>query len=443
MTITKAFLGWLILLVLAFVNGAGRAYCESSLGAHHANQVSCGTGILLFAVAVWIMNRRWPFQSAAQAWRVGGLWLALTIAWEFLFFHYLDGYSWEELSGNYAFWKGNLWVLVLVAVLVLPAAVHGAGRRKTALAHTFLWGTISWGACGLVLVACRALFGVETALWVHLAAAPLIAYVATLCIWNHPRHPRPLAATALLTGAVFCLDLLLVAPFFEGSFAMFESVLGTWLPMGFIGMTSLMTGLLLDMPAARRPFLKWMPDREDLRAPMPGDTLLDIEDGSTHAITIRTTPDRIWPWLVQMGLGRAGWYSHDRLDNWGHRSADRILPALQSLEQGDHLPSTPDGKCFFEVLELMPASSLVLGSHLTNDPLHSLTWSDPAPPVSQHATWAFALVPEERGATRLRVRARGVSTPAWRWAPINAFFSVAHIIMQRKQLLTLKQRAEA
>jgi proline iminopeptidase len=246
----------------------------------------------------------------------------------------------------------------------------------------------------------------------------------------------------LLIGTIFCLDLLIVAPFIERSFVMFESILGTWAPMGLIAFTSLATGEFLSLTANRRPFLKWMPERRDLEARMPGDGLLDGESGSTHAITIRCRPDQLWPWLVQMGYGRAGWYSYDRLDNWGHRSSDRLLPAFQCLERGDCLPSTPGGKCFFEVLDLEPEASLVLGSHMTTGPVRSVRWADPSPSVSQRATWSFALVPEGPDDTRLRVRTRAVSIPSWRWMPVNAFFSVAHIIMQRKQLVCLKRRVE-
>lgn len=443
MTIIKSVWAWLILLGVAIANGSFRAYYAGHLGADRANQVSCGTGIALIAAAVWILSRYWPFRSASSAWRTGLLWLLMTVAWEFLFFHYVAGRSWEELLGNYAFWDGRLWVAVLAAILVLPAIVHAAGQSKAAFAPALLWGLAAWAACGLVLTVSRVLWGIQIALWVHVAAAPVISFAATFLYWNHPRHLPPLPTAVLLIGAVFCLDLLVVAPFFERSFAMFESILGTWLPMGLMAVTSYLAGLLLSLPWGSRPFFRWMPHPRELHAAMPGDDLLDTEDGATHAITIEAAPARVWPWLVQMGYGRAGWYSHDRLDNWGHRSADRIRPELQSLNRGDLLPSTPGGKCFFEVLEIEHERSLVLGSHLAVGPLRSLLWRDPSPPIHQRSTWSFALAPSEPGTTRLLVRGRGVSVPVWRWLPIDAFFSVAHIIMQRKQLLTLKQRAEA
>jgi hypothetical protein len=156
MTIPKALC--LILLAIAFANGAFRAYYERYLGAHRANQVSCGIGIALFAIAVWIVNRRWPFESSAQAWRTGVLWMLMTVTWEFLFFHYVAGRSWKELAGNYAFCQGQLWVLVLLAVLVLPPLAVGSRRSRAAVSPCLLWGVIAWAACGLV-------FGMARLFW--------------------------------------------------------------------------------------------------------------------------------------------------------------------------------------------------------------------------------------------------------------------------------------
>jgi len=65
---------------------------------------------------------------------------------------------------------------------------------------------------------------------------------------------------------------------------------------------------------------------------LPGDDLVpNLLGSSTHAITIRSSRQDLWPWLAQMGAGRAGWYSYDFIDNGGHRSAERILPELQSI----------------------------------------------------------------------------------------------------------------
>ena len=223
---------------------------------------------------------------------------------------------------------------------------------------------------------------------------------------------------------------------------MFASPVGTWIPLVLIFLASLATTRLLSRPPERRAFLAWMATPEEQRQAHPGDRWVAVEDGSTHAIGISAPPAAVWPWLAQMGVGRAGWYSHDRLDNWGRRSAEEILPELQSVTVGDRWPSTPDGRTFFEVLDVDPGRHLVLGFHMATRPMRSLPFGDPSPPVHQRGTWSFALRPAGEGACRLLVRGRGVSRPAWRWLPLSAFFWLAHVVMQRKQLLGIRRRAE-
>src|ERR1017187_8763030 len=64
---------------------------------------------------------------------------------------------------------------------------------------------------------------------------------------------------------------------------------------------------------------------------------------ATRAITIDAPPDSVWPWLVQVGGGRAGWYSNDLLDNLGRPSATTVVPDLQHLEVGQWVPMSPSG----------------------------------------------------------------------------------------------------
>ncbi|HEU4384496.1 MAG TPA: hypothetical protein VFR85_13500 [Anaeromyxobacteraceae bacterium] len=304
------------------------------------------------------------------------------------------------------------------------------------------WAVAVWAACGLTMALGRAAFGLEVALAVHLAAAPVFSFLATVLCWNHRRHPGPLGTAALMAGVPAGLDALVVAPFLERSYAMFASPVGTWIPLALIFLASLATARLLSRPPERRVFLGWMATPEEQREPLPGDRWLAGKSGSTHAIGIAAGPAAVWPWLAQMGLGRAGWYSHDRLDNPGRHSAEAILPDLQSVTVGDRWPSTPDGRTFFEVLEVDPGRHLVLGFHMGTAPMRSLPFGDPSPPVHQRATWSFALRPAGEGSSRLLVRGRGVSRPAWRWLPVSAFFWLAHVVMQRKQLLGIRRRAE-
>jgi|GEM_PF-3364541 len=84
MIIRYAF-AWLILVVAAIINGAIReGVYKNHLGELRAHQVSTLTGIILFGVIVWGLSRLWPLASAKQAWTVGCIWLAMTIAFEFL-----------------------------------------------------------------------------------------------------------------------------------------------------------------------------------------------------------------------------------------------------------------------------------------------------------------------------------------------------------------------
>jgi proline iminopeptidase len=113
--------------------------------------------------------------------------------------------------------------------------------------------------------------------------------------------------------------------------------------------------------AIRPRMLRWRASEEEVRRPYPGASLVPGgRRGATMAVTIDAPPSRVWPWLVQMGCDRAGWYSRDRLDNGGVPSAERIHPGWQRLAVGDRLASTPSGRAWFEVAALDPERFLGL-----------------------------------------------------------------------------------
>jgi proline iminopeptidase len=100
---------------------------------------------------------------------------------------------------------------------------------------------------------------------------------------------------------------------------------------------------------------------EEVRQAFPGaDLIAGGRRSATMAVTIEAPPSRVWPWLVQMGCDRAGWYSRDRLDNGGVPSAERIHLGWQRLAVGDRLASTPSGRAWFEVAALDPERFLGL-----------------------------------------------------------------------------------
>jgi hypothetical protein len=103
--------------------------------------------------------------------------------------------------------------------------------------------------------------------------------------------------------------------------------------LGWLGLPLAAFGVVAVLGAYRRwiqPWQhRWGAADEEVRRRMPGDDLLP-EAASTRAIPIAAPPEQIWPWLVQLGYGRGGWYSYDWIDNDGQPSADRILPSCNS-----------------------------------------------------------------------------------------------------------------
>src|SRR5207248_2421080 len=127
---------------------------------------------------------------------------------------------------------------------------------------------------------------------------------------------------------------------------------------------------------------------------LPGDELIPDAIGAlTHAITIRRPPHEVWPWLVQMGAGRAGWYSYDFIDNGGQSSAEEIRPQFQHVQPGTIFPALPGETEGFSLIAFHAERFLVLG------------WQSPDGTLIM--TWTFVLEEIEQGCTRLIVRARG------------------------------------
>jgi proline iminopeptidase len=180
---------------------------------------------------------------------------------------------------------------------------------------------------------------------------------------------------------------------------------------------------------------------------LPGDSLIDIPtDSFTHAITIEAPVSAIWPWLMQMGCLRGGWYSYDWLDNAGVESSKKIIEGLQDLKEGDALNWTPqaDAGCF--VMQVESMKTLVLGTcydFVKN--ISTVPNIDPLPSTYFRSTWAFILEPQTATVTRLIVRARGDYVLPKSMVPHlrTMFIRPIHSFMERKQLQNLKNRAES
>lgn len=198
---------------------------------------------------------------------------------------------------------------------------------------------------------------------------------------------------------------------------------------------------MLAILAAGLAIFGWYSDRsvsaddsEQWRG-LPGDELIPKPVGSvTHAATIPQSARQVWPWLVQMGSGRAGWYAYDFIDNGGRPSAEQILPEFQNVGVGTIFPALSGAKDVFVVARYEPEQNLVLA------------WR--SPDGTYVATWAFVLEQPQPNRTRLIVRWR--AAPSYRPRPYGLPLWLArltapwaHAIMARKQLRGIQRRAEA
>ncbi len=197
----------------------------------------------------------------------------------------------------------------------------------------------------------------------------------------------------------------------------------------------------------RPRMLTWGATRKEVARDYPGDEIIpDPDGGVTMATTLPAPPETVWRWLVQMGCGRGGWYSWDRLDNNGQPSADRIVPEWQGLEEGQRLlraslPGREPG--WFTVAALEPNRTLVLRSSYglfsgrSFDPL-----SGPAPTPWVDGIWGFHLRPGPGGGTRVVARTRNRSGPRAITWPFGLLVGEAmHFAMQTRQFHNLRRRA--
>ena len=117
----KYVLAWFPMVAIAIINGMLRqTWYGKHLGELQAHQVSTLTAVILFGIYIGFVVRVWRPESATQAIAVGLLWLAMTVAFEFLFGHYVAGHSWDRLLHDYDLFAGRVWVVVLLWVTVAP-----------------------------------------------------------------------------------------------------------------------------------------------------------------------------------------------------------------------------------------------------------------------------------------------------------------------------------
>ena len=193
-------------------------------------------------------------------------------------------------------------------------------------------------------------------------------------------------------------------------------------------------GYVAAVAFVRPIYLQWGTTAEERLARLPGDERVrDVRYRVDHGITIRAPADSVWPWLVQLGQDRGGFYSYARLERMiGDRitNADRIHPEWQTIAVGDTVRATQAdylggrfGTLGWEVVDVVPGRALVLDK-----------WG------------AFVVQPIDSATSRLFVRTRGDGKPSaigLVLGPLNVFvFEPAHFIMQRGMLRGIRDRAE-
>jgi len=306
--------------------------------------------------------------------------------------------------------------------------LRGAGR----LANSAPAEVIVEGAWGIAMIA------------FVMAGFGLIGWYPFSKVW---RRAVPLAVGAsvvvlgafrqldLLPGAL--IDVLVLVAFYRSTSEAFgtvpEAVTSRWARTAGSMVAVAVVGYLTLCATTRSSHHHWGTTDEELQTALPGDSPeRDPAFEVNHAITIDAPPSSVWPWLVQIGQDRGGFYSYDWLENLfglNIHDADRVHPEWQDRSEGDLVRAAP-------VDWLGGALGEDVGwrvTHIEAERVMVLRW------------WgAFVLLPLSGDKTRMIVRSKvsDPKIPVWGAAISFATFELPHFIMERRMLIGIKQRVE-
>ncbi len=219
--------------------------------------------------------------------------------------------------------------------------------------------------------------------------------------------------------------------------------------------SKLWLGLLATLAAGywlNRLGRRWGATEAEMRATLPGDEMIARPAiQTTHAITIHAPPAAVWPWLVQMGYGRAGWYTNA----WWYRlvdrylwrvdmaRADRILPQFQRLAPGDVIPDGPQGSAYWTVVGLESGRLLALYS-ITHGTvfLPRALRENKRLGIHVEVGWTFVLREPAPGQTRLILRTRASGGPPLYLALVVPLLPPADLFVATLLLRTVKRNVE-
>ncbi|HUW13650.1 MAG TPA: hypothetical protein VM537_28260 [Anaerolineae bacterium] len=196
--------------------------------------------------------------------------------------------------------------------------------------------------------------------------------------------------------------------------------------------------------------LRWGATDAEVTRSLPGDELVpNVKVGYTQAITISAPPEEVWPWVIQMGYGRAGWYTYDWFykltgsGNFhdGNRSANRIIPELQDLKVGDPIKIFETAP--YDVVILEPNRVLALLARVDWDTEETFELSETMPANFMNNSWVYVLEPADANSSRLLVRWRGdYSFKLGNALALGIPTEAGALIMQPKMFKGIKARAE-
>jgi hypothetical protein len=175
----------------------------------------------------------------------------------------------------------------------------------------------------------------------------------------------------------------------------------------------------------RPRILTWGATEAEVKLPLAGDDIVPNPHLiATRAVTINAPAVEVWKWIIQIGSARAGWYSLDWIDNGGVPSTQDILPEFQRIELDYFVPFTPDQKNGMWVKDF-------------RQPEFILWWDRKG-----NGTWGWYLKEFESGRTRLITRLRTRYDFSFPWVFYYLIYDFGDIVMMRKCMLGIKQRAE-
>jgi hypothetical protein len=192
--------------------------------------------------------------------------------------------------------------------------------------------------------------------------------------------------------------------------------------------------LLLTSPLSHTWYGRWGASDDEARRRLPGDEIAEPPTlQTTRAITISAPPERVWPWIVQIGQEHAGLYSYTRLENLARcqmTNADQIVPEWQNPQVGEHVRLGPKGYPLYRIVAIDPCQALVMQA------------CDPVKEAPGPASWVFILEALGDQSTRLITRSRNryersfANTLMWR-----GIVDPMHFVMERRMLLGIQARA--